>query len=332
MSCVKSQLSIVENGRLWMQRGVCMKRLNTHEIYTLGKTLLPISDFAPKGYQVEIGPYLFPMLRAKMAIGEHIGKEGIFSPSCKRAAAALLRSFRAAGLPETFDAVLNVDRQSKIASYLIEQVAEKLKEFETVLANEMPGIPTYYVRAKGIYSTDDLISNSVQHIPVDLQKFLPMKANTDVNEAGKCLAFELATATAFHTWRAVESVMDAYHKTLTGKSFSEAGITRNWGQYIEALKNAKAPEKITGFLDFIRKEYRNPNSHPEEFLELDEAFNLFGTGLSAIGQMLREIEDLEEKKSREASAVAPAETAAISSLPSLRTALGGATTGATKQG
>jgi len=241
------------------------------------------------------------MFSAKLALGSHIGKEGIFSPSCKRAAAAVLRSFLNAGLPERIEDVFKVDPKLKVSTYLIEQVVDRLKEFETILANEMPGIPTYYVRAKGIYSTDELISNSMQHIPDELQKFLPVKAQTDVNESGRCLAFEVATASAFHMWRAVESVMDAYYRSLTGKNFIEVEINRNWGSYIQALKDAKAEDKITGFLDHIRKEYRNPVSHPEETLELDEAFNLFGTGLSAIGQMLGAIERREQEKAYEAS-------------------------------
>jgi hypothetical protein len=135
----------------------------------------------------------------------------------------------------------------------------------------------------------DLISNADDHIPYALRAAVPEKAKKDLAESGRCLAFQLPTAAPFHMWRALETVMDAYYKALTKKSFEENKIMRNWAAYIEALENAHADKKITKFLDHIRSEYRNPVSHPSETLEPDDAFNLFGTGLSAIGQTCKAI-------------------------------------------
>ena len=108
--------------------------------------------------------------------------------------------------------------------------------------------------------------------------------------------------------------MDSYHGALTTKTFAEAGVTRNWGAYIKALETAKAEKKITVFLDHIREECRNPISHPNEMLELDEAFALFGPAISVVGQMLREILEIQEREKKAAEvaalAVPPPKTAA----------------------
>jgi hypothetical protein len=194
--------------------------------------------------------------------------------------------------------------------YQISLLSQKAKDFETVLANELPGLATYSVSPKGIYSTDDLITNAELQIPEKYRHVLSEKAKADIQQAGKCLAFELPTASAFHMWRAVESIMDSYHEALTTKNFADAGVTRNWGAYIKALEAAKAERKITVFLDHIREGYRNPISHPNEMLELDEAFALFGPATSVIGQLLKEILEIEERKKK------AAESAALAGPPS----------------
>jgi hypothetical protein len=147
------------------------------------------------------------------------------------------------------------------------------------------------VSSKGIYSTDDLISHADEHIPESLRGLLPAQAKKDVNEGGKCLAYEVPTASAFHMFRAIESVMDAYYKALSGTSFANDGVSRNWGAYIKALQGKEADHKITVFLDHIREEYRNPVAHPTVTVDAEEAFSLFGVAGSVISQMLRAIKE-----------------------------------------
>jgi hypothetical protein len=49
-------------------------------------------------------------------------------------------------------------------------------------------------------------------------------------------------------------------------------------------------EDITGNLNHIRAAYRNPIMHPNENVTEDEAFSLFGIGMSAITQVMQAIE------------------------------------------
>jgi hypothetical protein len=184
--------------------------------------------------------------------------------------------------------MLRLDEKTPVAAWQFNTLKQSAKDFETVLANELTGLPIYYVSPKGIFSIDDLIYHADSHLPQAVFTALPEKAHRDICDSGRCLAFEIPTASAFHMWRALETVMDTYYEALTGQTFEQARVVRNWGKYIEALEAAGAEERITKFLDHIRAEYRNPISHPTDTLEPDEAFSLFGAGLSAITQAMKE--------------------------------------------
>lgn len=273
-----------------------MKKLNTHTIYTFALRVNPLTTLEHKD-SMTLQDVFWPLFRAELSLRSQLEAQGFFSPSLKRSAGALLRAIYDAGIKEgdPFD----TDMNAAVQGFRLNVVVNRAKEFETVLANELPGLATYIVYQKGIYSTDELISEADRHVPESLREALPAKAKEDIRQSGRCLAFEVGTASAFHMWRAVESVMDCYHEALTGKTFDRQGVNRGWFKYIEALVEAAAETKITKFLDHIREEYRNPVSHPEETVELDEAFQLFAAGMSAIGQMLRPISEIRDKKAAE---------------------------------
>jgi hypothetical protein len=67
---------------------------------------------------------------------------------------------------------------------------------------------------------------------------------------------------------------------------SPGGGNNNWGAKIQALTEAGADQKVTEFLTHIRKQYRNPVTHPEVVVDEHEATDLFMTALSAISMML----------------------------------------------
>ena len=272
--------------------GTTMRKLNTFSIYQMATLIHPLTAIAEDhrgNASVKLKLVLWQLWQAVRSLHKH-SDESLFSPSLKRAAAALIESCHDAGLPRKAGDLLEAfDSDADVQVYSFNSIQQKAKDFEIVLANELPGLSIYAVSQLGIFSTDDLISHADSHIATSLREAVPEKANKDLAESGRCLAFQLPTASAFHMWRALETVMDAYHEALTGESFADKRVTRNWGAYIKALRDAKAEDKVTTFLDHIREEYRNPISHPSDTLESDDAFNLFGTGLSAIGQAAKAI-------------------------------------------
>jgi hypothetical protein len=148
----------------------------------------------------------------------------------------------------------------------------------------------FSVEKKGIYQTEDLIDHADEHLPESARGRIQPQAKTDLIAAGRCLAFNIPTASAFHVWRALEIVFGAYYVSMTGKTFVEANIRRNWGEYLTALGKAGADQKIIGNLDHIRSEYRNPVMHPNVNVTADEAFSLLGIGFSSITQVMQAIE------------------------------------------
>jgi hypothetical protein len=291
-----------------------MKKLNTYSVYTLALRVHPLTELKHHD-GMTLQDIFFPAARAEITLSMHTElPTGFFSPSLKRSAGTLKGAIYRVGVAEGENT--DSDLTVAVTSYDLNSLVQKAKEFETVLANELPGLATYVVSQKGIYSTDELISQAEMHIPEKYRSVLNDKAIEDVQQAGKCLAFEVSTASAFHMWRAVESVMNSYYQALTGKTFAEANVVRNWGKYIEALEKANAEKRITKFLDHIREEYRNPINHPDETLDLDEAFGLFGAALSAITAITRAILEIQETAEARMTLAASAGTVTLGSLMS----------------
>ena len=169
---------------------------------------------------------------------------------------------------------------SWIEAYRIRQAA---MEFETVSSAELPTWDTYIVSKKGIYSTADLIERAEMAIDESARQALTQNVLTDFKQAGRCLAFELATAAGFHTMRAVEAVLRGYwllvQKPTTGVKPPEMAVC------INELRVAGEDPKLMDILDHIRDLHRNTIMHPEAFLTMTDALRLFDIAKSAISAM-----------------------------------------------
>jgi hypothetical protein len=268
-----------------------VKKLNTYDIYVFAMKVHPLVDLKYSG-GMTVNDVFWPLVEAQGALEYQIDGGTLFSASIKRSADALMRAINGVGVSAAKpDGLWDTESHSDaLSAYQLKQVIQAAKDFETVLSNEMPGLAIYYISTKGIYSTDDLILHADLHIPESLRPALDAKAVHDIQQAGKCLAYEVSTASAFHMWRAVETVMNSYYKFLTdGHSFEDDKVQRNWAAYIHALDESGAERKITAFLDHIRSEYRNPQNHPSETVDLEQAFGLFGVATSVITQMAKAI-------------------------------------------
>jgi hypothetical protein len=158
-------------------------------------------------------------------------------------------------------------------------VTNAAKEFETVLRTELNNADTYFIDPKGTHKTSVLLVDASREIPENVLKEAPDIAE-DFRQAGRCLLFDNSTAVGFHLMRAIESVIYAYMKKLTGKEMPIK--SRNWGAYLRVLKANDANKKVMGVIEHIKDTYRNPILHPEVTLSPDEAQVLFGLSVSAI--------------------------------------------------
>ncbi len=166
-------------------------------------------------------------------------------------------------------------------------------DFETVFAEEMRETATYFVPRRGIYWTPALVDNADQTFPADLLPFVPEKAKEDWRAAGRCLAFNLLSASGFHVARAVEACLESYYGLFSGK---HGETLHSWYDYIKALKEIAAnkptpapSDKTLTELDQMREDYRNPIVHPRVVLSEGDARMLFANGESLIIAMAQEI-------------------------------------------
>jgi hypothetical protein len=266
-----------------------MKQIQIYDYYLLGKALEPLFLVKPETLVNDAG---FDGLAACKQLKHVIKEDSIFLPGTRRAAAALVAHLVKQfgdGIQDGMPVFWDTESTATMGDDA-EGIVRAVTNFDTLLDSDSPRMAVFSVEKKGIYQTADLIDHADQHLPEAARKRLPKQAKTDLIAAGRCLAFNIPTSSAFHAWRALEIVFGAYFVSITGKTFEEATIRRNWGEYIKALNDAGADKEITRNLDHIRAEYRNPIMHPNDNLTADAAFSLMGIAFSAIAQVMQAID------------------------------------------
>jgi hypothetical protein len=146
--------------------------------------------------------------------------------------------------------------------------------FEEAFEREHRNLDVFTVTPKGLYNTRLLIEAPENDFPKELRAALPKQALYDLQQAARCLAFDVPTACAFHVCRATESLMLAYYAKLAGHDWN-LPKNKEWHQYIDHLKKEGAPDKITDRLKEIKNSDRNALIHPDINVRLDEAHVLF---------------------------------------------------------
>lgn len=253
-----------------------MIRLNTSYFYYLGYHIHPLTDFNWNTGGVDA---IVQMHLAGQAIQSFLADNIVTAPLSKNKAwelkAAVDKAMETVGAGQANSpptTKLNADGYA---------ISETAKQFEHVLAAELAQSETYVASQKGIFDTKSLVDNADAMFSGEVRIWLPQQSLTDIKNAGRCLAFELPTACGFHLMRGVETAIKHYYFILSGgEEFVEA--ERSWMKYIKRLKDQGADGKVLSALDQMRELHRNPITHPEVDLTLDEALMLFGLSQSAI--------------------------------------------------
>lgn len=172
----------------------------------------------------------------------------------------------------------------------IEALAKAIDEFATSFQDELDRIPIFTVTPKGNLDIRRLVKNYGEGWPKSTVELLNEFVMGDINHSGRCLAFDLPTSAGFHILRAVETCAKAYVYAATGKL---PGVkNRNWGEYIERLKQeANAHDDVIALLRILKSK-RNPLMHPYDNLDMDEAIALLCLAQAGIDAI---IDDLHRK-------------------------------------
>ena len=163
-------------------------------------------------------------------------------------------------------------------------------EFETVLKSALANLPTYIITPKGGFDVDVLTLEPHKAFHSLLLTLVP-EAKYDVEQAAKCLAFDVTTGAAFHLHRINEMVVRRYWEAVTKQPALEKSSV---GVYLskmqsESMKDKDWDDDIVSTLSQINRLHRNPTLHPEKQVTSREAIGLFGIINSIVDAMLEAI-------------------------------------------
>ena len=271
-----------------------MKKIDLPFFYKLGAQLHPLTEFDVKASnRLKI---LIACYRAKLSIEFLLDSFNGLTVCCP-AGRELLKYMGKCDkwYDETPDDKLLEPDPS--VDYQFQMLISKAKEFETVLSAELQALATYYATQKGIYSTTALIERTENVLPKSVKEKIIEQVIKDIRQSGECLAYDCATASAFHIMRATEVVLHEYYIAVCKPEPIPKKMLKSWGTYIKRLKTVDDSEvkEVVAMLQQIKDRHRNLIMHPEVFLSTDEAFQLFEQAKSAIISMAGRLPELKKE-------------------------------------
>jgi len=178
---------------------------------------------------------------------------------------------------ENFERILSKDEAFKLRHIM--------SDIRVTLDAEANGNLAYIVKDKRI-DVNKLLSDIPGLMSPNVFISLSEIAQYDFKEAGKCIAFELPTAAAFHILRGTEAVLKDYYCHIIKRKRIKIMM---WGPMVKHLKERKSkpipPASLLNKLDDIRFTYRNPTQHPEKIYDIHEVQDLFGLCVDVVNRM-----------------------------------------------
>lgn len=171
----------------------------------------------------------------------------------------------------------------------IEAVGWAAARLENVLLEEVGTLDVYIPSDKGAYSSTILAEEGHKALGDEALGVVSEDTARDFDEAGRCLAFGLATAAGYHVMRATESVIRQWYALAVDTP--KARIL--WDDAVVELEKVAAEEdKATlELLGHLRRHLRNRLMHPEDFLNTDQAMDAFATAQVMIRAMAKRISE-----------------------------------------
>jgi len=248
-----------------------MKRVSVFGYYWFGTCVRYLQD-VPADAPVHKGGYIRDNLSR---VFKYLDEFGLV---VTQRAARELGSFR--------DELDDLPKDAKLSADQAARLRDLIAAVRKTLEAEIEGLEAFLATPKR-YDTDKLMQNVAALFSPGVFSKLPEIARFDLDEAGKCIAFERPTAAAFHILRATEAVLRHFYLSLIRRSRIN---TLLWGPIIQDLRLHKKTQKYETLyqnLDNIRHSYRNPTQHPEMVYDIHEAQDLFALCTEAVNRMMK---------------------------------------------
>jgi hypothetical protein len=162
------------------------------------------------------------------------------------------------------------------------KLREAMKELRITLYSESSGKEAFVVTDKR-YEVKKLLHAPAELLPPGLFEALDELTRYDIEEAGRCVAFERPTAAAFHLMRATEATLRRLYCAKVKRGRKKPLL---WGSMVDHLRQRSdsPPRPLLDGLDNIRHNFRNPTQHPDAIYDIQEAQDLLALALDAIGR------------------------------------------------
>jgi hypothetical protein len=258
-----------------------MQRINVQYFYLLASKLLPIRTLQAEAEILTVWSVLYD---AERELQSFLNNPFLPPTTSHAAGNDLLKALSTLttkpfeGDTPNYQVTLN---QGDISNLL-----NLLQCFEIVLQAEFSRRDIFAVSRKGLYSTTDLIEGGEGMVSESVREKMP-ELIRDLNDAGRCVAFELPTAAAFHLYRAAEAATKAYILFVRGTPVNEAERKRGMGGYANCLKQKDlcVDERIYTSLEQLVRLHRNPSIHPDQHISSAEVIGTIGMVVSVIEVM-----------------------------------------------
>jgi len=255
-----------------------VKRLNLSWFCDFGAALDALANI-PMGSDLNADITL-QLTRMRPLLGTYLDRDTTLNRS--------VSSPTASDLNTVVQAVLLFGQTRETNTRNLAEVRRLATHLKILIGSELDTQPVYHVGPKRAYNLDILIHDATKIFAGPTYAIFPDKVRYDIEQAGKCLAFEVPTAAAFHLFRAAEEILRLYYQAVVGNLPKTRH--RNWGAYIKILRDKGAEPKVVTILEQIKELHRNPILHPDMQLSIDEAMSLVGMIESVISAMLAEIQ------------------------------------------
>lgn len=267
--------------------GGSMQRINVQYFYRLAAILRPLTN-VQAGKSVE--ELFVDLYNAETELNFFLWNTLMPPESCYQTGYNLLEAIR--------EVTKQIGSNHVIDPMEAYNITNGLTQFETVLQADYARRDMFAVSKKGIYSTTDLVEHAETMFSKDIQDRIP-DALKDMHAAGRCVAFELATAAGFHIFRAVEAVGREYVTVVRGAAPTDKEKNLGLGGYKKILEKHGADERVINALDQLRKLHRNPTMHPEVTLTTEEVITTLGMAQSVIQAMVADMEKFKPSPKQE---------------------------------
>jgi len=259
-----------------------MQQINGYIVYMIGVSLAELSVHVRPGSTSTFADALASTLNARQRLDEFVADYRVPLRGSKDRARNIIAWL------DMIQTGASATPQEPIPINLSSGLFQELFAFQYVFQTECARLPLYLVTEKRGWDMTILTEHAEFTLASVAWSALSADEKSDIQAAGRCFAFEVPTAAAFHLYRLLESFVLKYIP-LFGVALKDSD--RNLGNYIKLLVASGVDKKITDLLQHIKDEYRNPAIHPGLFFGVDGAATQFALVQSVIQMIADDILD-----------------------------------------